>query len=190
MAVGKTLRFEVFKRDGFTCQYCGSRPPDVVLELDHIDPRAAGGGDEVINLITACFDCNRGKSDKRLGDVKPRPDADAEYLRVQQEIVEAKRYLDASKVRDEAMALIIDRLTEIWCDCMVTSYIPNPPQWRVWLAFNEPDEVEYAIRRTGAILASGKLGRIENYSTINSVIKYASGIMRSRAKHGENEAAN
>ena len=34
MAIGKTLRFEVFARDQFTCQYCGQRPPDVVLEYD------------------------------------------------------------------------------------------------------------------------------------------------------------
>lgn len=61
-ALSKRLRFEVFKRDLFTCQYCGATPPDVVLEIDHIEPVAAGGGDDEGNLITACFDCNRGKS--------------------------------------------------------------------------------------------------------------------------------
>ena len=30
------LRFEVFKRDSFVCQYCGSHPPQVVLHVDHI----------------------------------------------------------------------------------------------------------------------------------------------------------
>lgn len=65
MAVkSKTKRFEVFKRDKFTCQYCGRRPPDVVLECDHIHPEAKGGDDEYSNLITACFDCNRGKRDR------------------------------------------------------------------------------------------------------------------------------
>lgn len=59
-------RFEVFKRDRFTCQYCGKTPPDVLLEVDHIIPRAAGGGDEITNLTTACKECNRGKSDKLL----------------------------------------------------------------------------------------------------------------------------
>lgn len=34
--VGKKLRFEVFKRDKFTCQYCGAKAPDVVLHVDHI----------------------------------------------------------------------------------------------------------------------------------------------------------
>lgn len=62
MSLSKRLRFDVFKRDGFVCQYCGRHPPDVVLECDHIDPRAEGGVDEEWNLVTACFDCNRGKA--------------------------------------------------------------------------------------------------------------------------------
>lgn len=61
-AVSKRVRFEVFKRDCFTCQYCGRVPPTVVLEVDHIVARAEGGGNEETNLVTACADCNRGKS--------------------------------------------------------------------------------------------------------------------------------
>lgn len=64
--LSKTTRFEVFKRDRFTCQYCGAVPPSVVLEVDHIDPVSGGGGDEEGNLITACFDCNRGKAARSL----------------------------------------------------------------------------------------------------------------------------
>jgi len=55
-------RFEVFKRDQFQCQYCGRTPPAVVLEVDHIIPRKASGPDTIDNLITSCFDCNRGKA--------------------------------------------------------------------------------------------------------------------------------
>lgn len=60
--VSKRVRFEVFKRDDFTCQYCGAHPPAVVLEVDHIIAVANGGTNDEENLITACFDCNRGKS--------------------------------------------------------------------------------------------------------------------------------
>lgn len=67
--VSKKLRFDVFKRDSFTCQYCGSTPPSVVLECDHIDPISKGGTNDLYNLITACFDCNRGKSDKTLSNI-------------------------------------------------------------------------------------------------------------------------
>lgn len=67
-ALGKKTRFEVFKRDKFTCQYCGRSAPDVILEVDHIQPVAKDGDDDIMNLITSCFDCNRGKRDKELSD--------------------------------------------------------------------------------------------------------------------------
>lgn len=55
------IRFQVFKRDRFTCQYCGRS--GVELEVDHIQPVANGGTNDLDNLITACKDCNRGKRD-------------------------------------------------------------------------------------------------------------------------------
>lgn len=66
--ISKTLRFEVFKRDKFTCQYCGRMAPDVILEVDHIKPVAEGGKNNILNLITSCRDCNRGKGKKLLSD--------------------------------------------------------------------------------------------------------------------------
>lgn len=66
--IGKKVRFEVFKRDKFTCQYCGRMSPDVILEVDHIRPIAEGGNNSMTNLITACRDCNRGKGKVRLTD--------------------------------------------------------------------------------------------------------------------------
>lgn len=64
--ISKTLRFEVFKRDSFTCQYCGRMAPDVVLEIDHINPVANGGDNDIMNLVTSCRDCNRGKGKRTL----------------------------------------------------------------------------------------------------------------------------
>jgi DNA-directed RNA polymerase subunit RPC12/RpoP len=59
--IPKKLRFEVFKRDGFACKYCGAHPPNVLLEIDHIIPIKEGGNNDEGNLFTACFACNRGK---------------------------------------------------------------------------------------------------------------------------------
>jgi hypothetical protein len=70
--VSKKIRFEVFKRDGFTCQYCGRTPPAVVLELDHIIPKGEGGPESIDNYITACFDCNRGKGKGKLDVIPPQ----------------------------------------------------------------------------------------------------------------------
>lgn len=60
-ALSVRARFDVFKRDGFACQYCGATPPGAALECDHIIPIAQGGGNDPENLITACASCNRGK---------------------------------------------------------------------------------------------------------------------------------
>lgn len=67
-AISKKVRFEVFKRDKFTCAYCGATAPNVILHIDHIKPVAKGGTNNILNLITACEGCNAGKSDRELSD--------------------------------------------------------------------------------------------------------------------------
>lgn len=67
-ATSKKLRFEVFKRDRFTCQYCGAMAPDVVLHIDHVSPVSKGGQNDILNLITACLECNSGKGARELSD--------------------------------------------------------------------------------------------------------------------------
>lgn len=70
-AISKKRRFDVFKRDGFACQYCGATPPGVLLHVDHINPVALGGKSGIDNLITACEPCNLGKGARALSDVPP-----------------------------------------------------------------------------------------------------------------------
>jgi hypothetical protein len=69
MSVSLKLRFEVFKRDNFTCQYCGRKTPEVILELEHVIPLVKGGTDDFDNLTTSCFECNRGKGKNLLDTV-------------------------------------------------------------------------------------------------------------------------
>ena len=64
--VWRAIRERIFRRDDFTCQYCGVR--GVKLECDHVVPVARGGGHEETNLATACFACNRSKRDKLLSE--------------------------------------------------------------------------------------------------------------------------
>lgn len=68
-AISKKVRFDIFKRDGFKCMYCGAHPPSVLLHVDHIRPVAGGGGNEDDNLVTACEPCNLGKGARLLSDV-------------------------------------------------------------------------------------------------------------------------
>jgi len=58
------LRHECFVRDNYTCVECGKTSKDSSLEADHILPVSQGGTDELSNLQTLCFDCNRSKRTK------------------------------------------------------------------------------------------------------------------------------
>lgn len=71
MAISTRDRLETLKRDGFTCTYCGRRPPEVVLHVDHIVPKAEGGPDELENYVTSCGPCNLGKGARPLLTVTP-----------------------------------------------------------------------------------------------------------------------
>jgi 5-methylcytosine-specific restriction endonuclease McrA len=55
------VRWDVLKRDHYTCLRCGRHPPDCELNVDHVVPLAAGGNNDPANLQTLCFDCNQGK---------------------------------------------------------------------------------------------------------------------------------
>lgn len=97
--IPKRTRFEVFKRDKFTCQYCGRKSPEVTLEVDHIKPVAEGGTNDILNLITACFDCNRGKSKIRLDDST--------------EIQKQQRQLELLAERREQLAMMLEWRREL-----------------------------------------------------------------------------
>lgn len=53
-------RQNIFKRDGFQCQYCGTKKD---LTLDHVIPSSKGGPHSWTNLVTACKRCNAKKGD-------------------------------------------------------------------------------------------------------------------------------
>lgn len=63
-AIGLRLRYRILERDGFACRYCGRKPPEVELHIDHVIAVANGGSTDDANLVTACADCNLGKSDR------------------------------------------------------------------------------------------------------------------------------
>ncbi len=48
----------IFKRDNYTCHYCGKKFPKSKLHIDHIIPKSKGGKDGVSNFTTACIKCN------------------------------------------------------------------------------------------------------------------------------------
>jgi 5-methylcytosine-specific restriction endonuclease McrA len=57
-------RFNVFLRDGFSCQYCGERQPTHELTFDHVIPRSRGGRTTWENVVAACGVCNLRKGSR------------------------------------------------------------------------------------------------------------------------------
>ncbi len=62
----RLTRREVFRRDNFTCQYCGKRTMD--LTIDHVIPRHLGGTHSWNNVVAACSSCNHRKGGRSLAE--------------------------------------------------------------------------------------------------------------------------
>lgn len=92
MAVSKRTRYEVLRRDNFTCRYC--RSTDGALTVDHVTPVALGGSDEPSNLAACCKDCNAGKA-STSPDAATVADVDADALRWSQAIAKAAEITEA-----------------------------------------------------------------------------------------------
>jgi len=109
-------RFNIFHRDGFTCQYCGKKPPEVILEVDHIIPVSKGGNDDEDNLITSCFECNRGKTNKKLEDVPERIEHNLEEIKERKkQLKEYYNYKEEVERRNYAiMSELCDYWSELW----------------------------------------------------------------------------
>lgn len=131
MAVTKRTRYEVLRRDNHACRYCGCMAPDVKLTIDHVIPKALGGSDDPSNLVTACVDCNAGKSsmqpDHALVD-----DIGADALRWSRAMSRAAALVaEQDAPRDAYLATFYDR----WDDFRYgpeddKRAIPMPNGWR------------------------------------------------------------
>lgn len=68
--ISDKVRWQVMRRDGFRCRYCGieAKDADAPLVIDHWFPFSAGGSNDPSNLVTACNPCNAGKSAQMFTD--------------------------------------------------------------------------------------------------------------------------
>lgn len=155
MAVSKRLRYEIMRRDNHACRYCGATAPDVALTVDHVIPKALGGSDDPTNLVTACKDCNAGKS-ASSPDAPIVADVAANALRWGA----AMEYAAQIKLREaEDNDATIEWFDELW---LAWRYgddkpIPRPAGWENsvlrWLAAGIPhrliaDAVQTAMTNT------------------------------------------
>lgn len=112
MALSKRLRFEILRRDNHQCRYCGGVAPDAVLTVDHVVPIALGGNDEPSNLVTACKDCNAGKSSVPA-DAQIVADVSAEAIKW---AAAMKQVAEMRAAELDSQEEILDWFVSVW-DC-------------------------------------------------------------------------
>jgi DNA-binding transcriptional MerR regulator len=115
-SISKKIRFEVFKRDKFKCVYCGAVAPDVLLQIDHINPVAKGGDNDILNLVTACFECNSGKRDKMLDDKSIIQKKRNQLEELQQRREQIEMMLEWHNELSEIKDILLFELKKYWED--------------------------------------------------------------------------
>lgn len=149
MAVSKRLRYEVFRRDNHTCRYCGGTPPDVKLTVDHVTPVALGGSDEPTNLVTACRDCNAGKSSSNP-DAPLVDDVSQEAVRWLTATRQAGHVLQAQFREEQEYVEAVDQAWLQWTYAD-DSHVPRDDDWetsiRTFRRYGLPLDVTLSLVR-------------------------------------------
>lgn len=175
-SIGKKLRFEIFKRDGFTCQYCGSHPPQVVLHIDHINPVVEGGDNSQDNLITSCESCNLGKGARLLSDVPQSLKDKANEVKEREEQIKGYNAImeeKSSRINNEAWIIAATIEGEVWIEKYGSMDLLSIKKFLEKLSFHEVKEA--------AELAHAKI----RYSS-NKRFKYFCGICWSKIRENNN----
>lgn len=187
--ISKKTRFDVFKRDAFTCQYCGRQSPDTILHIDHIKPVSKGGTNSIMNLVTSCLDCNQGKSDRELSD----DSAIKKQQKQLQELAEKNAQIEMMIDWRESLIKADEKLTDSAVE-LINTYLS---EWS--LNDNGVSAVRRAIKKKGYLLVMDAIERCylscdsnaqfrERYSKAiefagfdkKPSISYAKGILRNR----------
>ena len=126
-SISRRLRFEILRRDGHTCRYCGGSAPNVALAVDHVIPVALGGTDEPGNLVTACRDCNSGKTssspnEHHVADINAKA---LEWAKALEAAADARR-ADIGKLDMEVKAAA--RAWHSWTDAQ-NNTVPADQNW-------------------------------------------------------------
>jgi HNH endonuclease len=116
MAINKRQRFRVLRRCGFRCTYCGRSALEVVLEIDHVIPRARGGSDDDSNRTAACFDCNRGKGVEPVGFIG---------------------WLHSQRLRDDPVGDLADDEERRLAGQLRVAHATRDALWAAWHAWRE-----------------------------------------------------
>jgi hypothetical protein len=171
MAVTKRIRFEVLKRDNYTCRYC--RSVDNELVVDHVTPLALGGSDQPSNLVAACKDCNSGKS-------STSPDAAVVAAVSDQQVLLARNIELAYEIVANEIVDREDYLQEFRNNCPIDL---EATDWEItlrhWHSLGVPREIPIDAARIA--YAKGLYGARKTYAYMCGVVWNQVGTVRDKA---------
>jgi hypothetical protein len=170
--LSRRTRFEVLKRDGFRCVYCGATPQDQPLQVDHVVAVANGGTDDPANLVTACQPCNGGKSAVPLEERRLKSGLTADEAREHAEQI--RGYLDAQRQVAAAREEVVEELRARWEELISNGTTPQERGvMRTML-----NEFSFADLVGAMEIAAGRFAPCESGYAATSAFKYFCGIVR------------
>lgn len=196
-AISKKMRFEVLKRDKFTCQYCGKKAPEVILQIDHIKPVKSGGKNTMLNLVTSCIDCNQGKGARELSDDSElkKQEKELELLSEKQDQIKMmikwrEQLSNSNELMIKSAENIINKhiepsetsvnehgMSEI--KSLIYKGCYDEAMQNIELAKSKYPFVDSREKANGFITACGKIVKIDK-DPIRAKLNYAKGILRNR----------
>jgi hypothetical protein len=179
--VSKRLRFEIFKRDGFACVYCGRSPAASPLHVDHVVPVEGGGSSKPENLVSACEDCNQGKSSVPLEEKKLRALAVVSKKRQREHADQVRAFIENEKRLEAQRSETADLLADSWEERLGPISQQTYSRLKSLVAADPVTAVLQAITITGA-----KFKKVEEFSGREDLarLKYFSGVMRNWRTNG------
>lgn len=152
VTVSTRTRFEIFKRDRFICAYCGRTPPEVLLHVDHVVPKAEGGSDDPANLRTACRDCNLGNGaiPLQVGTLAPA----TSEVDLRERIEQAEAYAELLSQARAARENLDDRLHDL-----------------IWLAWAKGWGGGLVERDTGTFIEMPDGGYWPDWSSVKNILR-------------------
>lgn len=179
IGLSKKLRFSIFERDKFICQYCGKSPDthDVTLQVDHVVSVKDGGDNEVGNLVTSCFDCNSGKGAKTVIKYKQTPeDIKAQLEMARERLEQVRAMIDAkNKIKNIEKEIVAHKVKEFE-DLIGEDY--NNVLIEKLIALEPTLTSEEARHFREAVLITHTRHQNQEFEDIPSWMKYMRGVLR------------
>jgi len=184
--LSRRTRFEIFKRDGFVCKYCGRSPAAAPLHVDHVVPVIDGGSSGPENLVTACDDCNLGKSAVSLDDIRLQAVVvSRDSLEKQKEHAEQiAAFLAHEKVLQAERDKVHDMLAQHWEACIGPMSQEMFDRLAHLMRTDSIPALMEAMRITGERHGT-PLGIEYEYGRAVKQQRYFSAVMRNYREHGQ-----